>query len=184
MGVSPGIKTWKATQTTPTALAGGRSYLRHGSVLDLKIKEGKILSLVQGSTSSPYKVEISIQKIKSAVWKTILMECRDQMDSLQSIVDGKLPKSMETLLTHPPKRHVPGTGRNRFQLLLPGQCLHVQTCGRHPIRCGGTPLTMTRLSFSPSGGVKMENLVYPDRQRSGRDTATTGKEKNLRPHHP
>ena len=34
----------------------GRSYVRNGAVLDLKIKEGKVEAIVQSSRSKPYTV--------------------------------------------------------------------------------------------------------------------------------
>ena len=37
----------------------GRSYVRHGAVLDLKMTQGKISALVQGSEAKPYQVNIS-----------------------------------------------------------------------------------------------------------------------------
>ncbi|MFZ7131791.1 MAG: hypothetical protein ACOWWR_05485 [Eubacteriales bacterium] len=38
----------------------GRSYVRQGAVLHLKIEKGKIIALVQGSRSKPYSIEIYI----------------------------------------------------------------------------------------------------------------------------
>ena len=40
----------------------GRSYIRNGFVFDLQIKKGKVTSVVQGTRSAPYKVEINIPK--------------------------------------------------------------------------------------------------------------------------
>ena len=136
----------------------GRSYVRHGSVLDLKIKEGKILSLVQGSTSRPYTVEISITKIKSTVWKTILSECRDQIDSLQSILDGKLPKSMETLLTRPKSGMFPAPAEIHFSCSCPDSaymCKHVAAT----LYGVGARLDHDPSLFFTLRGVKMKDLV-------------------------
>ena len=41
----------------------GRSYVRHGAVLDLQIEPGMVKALVQGSRVTPYKVEISIKPL-------------------------------------------------------------------------------------------------------------------------
>jgi len=46
----------------------GRSYVRHGAVLDLQIAAGEVLALVQGSSSKPYEVKISIAAIGSDRW--------------------------------------------------------------------------------------------------------------------
>ena len=47
----------------------GRSYVRHGAVLDLKIDSRQVTALVQGSTSKPYEVVISIKGINQVNWK-------------------------------------------------------------------------------------------------------------------
>jgi hypothetical protein len=45
----------------------GRSYVRNGAVLDLKIEKGTVIALVQGSSAKPYKIEIQIRQIEDAV---------------------------------------------------------------------------------------------------------------------
>jgi len=54
----------------------GRSYIRHGAVLDLKIKPGQVEALVQGSRSNPYSVFISIEPIPKKNWDAIKQSCR------------------------------------------------------------------------------------------------------------
>jgi uncharacterized Zn finger protein len=75
----------------------GRSYVRNGAVLDLKIEEGKITSLVQGS--SRYKVDIKISPLKKDVWEKIKKSCEGKIDSLQELIDGKFPKALSELFT-------------------------------------------------------------------------------------
>ncbi len=136
----------------------GRSYVRHGSVLDLKIKEGEILSLVQGSTSRPYEVEIIIKKIKSQVWQTIISECRGQIDSLQTIMDGKLPKTMETLLTQPSSGIFPAPAEIHFNCSCPDSaymCKHVAAT----LYGVGARLDQDPSLFFTLRGVKMTELV-------------------------
>lgn len=72
----------------------GRSYVRHGAVLDLQIKRGKISALVAGSTAQPYKVEISIKPIAQKRWKEIRQQCEGQLQSLQDLLAGKFPESL------------------------------------------------------------------------------------------
>lgn len=136
----------------------GRSYVRHGSVLDLKIKEGEIFSLVQGSTSRPYEVKISISKIKSSVWKKILSECRGQIDSLQTIVDGKLPKTMETVLTQPRSGMFPAPAEIHLNCSCPDSaymCKHVAAT----LYGVGARLDNDPSLFFTLRGVKMKDLV-------------------------
>ena len=42
----------------------GRSYVRHGAVLDLRIEAGEVKALVQGSASKPYSVSVKIQTLR------------------------------------------------------------------------------------------------------------------------
>ncbi|MFA6807764.1 MAG: hypothetical protein WCR27_02105, partial [Eubacteriales bacterium] len=59
----------------------GRSYVRHGAVLDLKITQGNISALVQGSRSKPYQVNISIQPLSKNIWEEITKDCAGKIES-------------------------------------------------------------------------------------------------------
>jgi uncharacterized Zn finger protein len=72
----------------------GRSYLRNGMVLDLKISAGEVRALVMGSTSTPYKVEITIQPIDRTQWQAIKKQCQGRLKSLQDLLAGKIPKTL------------------------------------------------------------------------------------------
>jgi len=136
----------------------GRSYLRHGSVLDLRIAEGKVLALVQGGSSKPYNVEITIKKLKSSVWETIIKECRGEMDSLKALMDGKLPKSMETLLTDPESGIFPSPSEISFYCSCPDSarmCKHVAAA----LYGVGKRLDEAPSLFFTLRGVRMEELV-------------------------
>jgi len=77
----------------------GRSYVRHGAVLDLKIEPGKVKALVQGSRGNPYKVEIGIKSISKASWKKLKQESFVELASLQQLLDGRLPKALNEIFT-------------------------------------------------------------------------------------
>ncbi len=77
----------------------GRSYVRNGAVLDLKIKKGVITALVQGSSTKPYKLDINIAPLSKDVWESITKECTGKIDSLQELVEGKFPKALSDLFT-------------------------------------------------------------------------------------
>ena len=68
----------------------GRSYVKNGFVLDLQISNGKIDALVAGTRSTPYKVEIKIEKLSKPKWKKIKKECAGKIDSLIELLQGKL----------------------------------------------------------------------------------------------
>jgi uncharacterized Zn finger protein len=75
----------------------GRSYVRHGAVLDLQIKPGKIRALVQGSQTRPYEVEIAIGKLDKNAWKRVRKAAGGQLDSLAELLAGKFPKPLQEL---------------------------------------------------------------------------------------
>lgn len=75
----------------------GRSYVRHGAVLDLVIKAGEICSLVQGSQARPYKVEISIKPLGKKNWEKVRKAAAGKLDSLGELLAGKFPKGLQEL---------------------------------------------------------------------------------------
>ena len=77
----------------------GRSYVRHGSVLDLQIVSGEVSALVQGSDSDPYSVIIKIKGINKNNWSKIKCACENKLDSLQELLIGKFPKSLDEVFT-------------------------------------------------------------------------------------
>jgi len=77
----------------------GRSYVRHGSVLDLQIASSKVEALVQGSSSKPYKVEIVVGPLSDSVWQQIIKGCAGKISSLQELAGGKFPTGLSELFT-------------------------------------------------------------------------------------
>ncbi len=77
----------------------GRSYVRHGAVLDLQINPGQINAMVMGSGSSPYRVTITIKPVLKNHWRNIRNQCKGKMDSLKQLMAGKFPKTLEDVFT-------------------------------------------------------------------------------------
>ena len=77
----------------------GRSYVRHGAVLDLQIRKGRIEALVQGSEARPYEVSIKIKPIEKKAWERIKEACMGDIDSLSEILEGKFPKALGAIFT-------------------------------------------------------------------------------------
>lgn len=73
----------------------GKSYVRHGAVLDLKISPGIVTALVQGSRAKPYQVEIKIDKLSDEVWNNLKKESLHQLESLSELLSGKFPQSLQ-----------------------------------------------------------------------------------------
>ena len=72
----------------------GRSYVRHGAILDLRIDSGKVESLVQGTRSKPYSVNVKIKALNKKVWLDIKAACEGKLDSLQELLAGQFPKAL------------------------------------------------------------------------------------------
>lgn len=77
----------------------GRSYVRHGAVLDLKIEAGKVDALVQGTRAKPYSVNIEIKPVARNIWENIKTASEGKLDSLKELLAGKFPKSLGELFT-------------------------------------------------------------------------------------
>src|SRR3954453_6682246 len=69
-------------------LPRGRSYVRNGSVIDLKLIKGEVLALVQGS--SLYKIKITIEPTAKKRWKSICEDCTGSIDSLVELLQGRM----------------------------------------------------------------------------------------------
>ena len=82
-------------------LPRGRAYVRNGAVVDVHIFKGVVHALVSGSQAKPYKVEIHIDPLTAAKWKRIQEMSRGKVDSLLSLMQGKLPESLLHLLCDP-----------------------------------------------------------------------------------
>ena len=89
-----------------TRLPRGRTYVRNGSVIDLKLKAGNIKALVSGS--SIYKVDITIDPIAPSKWEGLLKECSGKIDSLIELLQGSFSKGVMEILTHAEKGLFPG----------------------------------------------------------------------------
>ncbi len=109
-------------------IARGRSYVRHGSVLDLQIAGGKVEALVQGSSSKPYKVEITVGPLSDSVWQQIVKECTGKISSLQELAGGKFPAGLSEVFTTRGKGLFPAPADIRFSCSCPDyavMCKHV-----------------------------------------------------------
>src|SRR5712672_265115 len=73
-------------------LPRGRSYVRNGSVVDLKLAKGEVLALVQGS--SLYRVRITIEPTAKSRWKSICQDCTGSIDSLVELLQGRMAKGV------------------------------------------------------------------------------------------
>lgn len=76
-------------------LPRGRSYVRSGAVLDLRVFPGTINALVAGSRSTPYKVAVSITALGKKRLTTLQEKSRSSLDSLQLLLNGEFPADLK-----------------------------------------------------------------------------------------
>jgi uncharacterized Zn finger protein len=78
-------------------LPRGRTYVRNGSVIDLQITKGTIKAVVSGSEI--YRVTISIDTLRPAVWKNVKSDCSQSIDSLFDLMQGRFDEGVMSRLT-------------------------------------------------------------------------------------
>lgn len=106
----------------------GRSYIRHGAVLDLQIEPGEVNALVQGSAAKPYSVSIRIQTLKKETWHKIKTACEGTLESFHELLAGKFPKALGEIFTSRDSGMFPAPLEIKFNCSCPdwaGMCKHV-----------------------------------------------------------
>ncbi len=78
-------------------LPRGRSYARHGAVIDLQIARGKITAQIMGSQL--YQATLKVQPLAPARWQAIKQSCAGQIDTLVELVQGRLADSVMRVIT-------------------------------------------------------------------------------------
>lgn len=69
-------------------LPRGRTYVRAGAVVDLRIGAGEILARVSGS--SLYETTVTVAALPKARWQTLSADCAGSIDSLVDLMQGRL----------------------------------------------------------------------------------------------
>ncbi len=137
----------------------GRSYVRNGAVLDLQITTGKIHALVQGSTSRPYEITVSIHPLSDSVWRLITKSCEGKIDSMQTLLEGKFPKDLMELFTVQGSGLFPSPKEIKFSCNCPdwaSMCKHIAA-----VLYGiGARLDENPELFFVLRNVKLEDLVF------------------------
>lgn len=73
-------------------LPRGRSYVRNGALIDLKIGAGVVAARVSGS--SLYKTTVTVSALPEARWRAIAADCAGSIDSLVELMQGRLSKDV------------------------------------------------------------------------------------------
>jgi uncharacterized Zn finger protein len=107
-------------------LPRGRSYLRNGSVLDLRITNCAVTALVSGSRV--YEIEVDIAAIPPPRWKAICTDCSGAIDSLVELLKGRLSDSVMSRLCEEKTGMFPSPLEIKFKCSCPDSarmCKHV-----------------------------------------------------------
>jgi uncharacterized Zn finger protein len=107
-------------------LPRGRTYLRNGSVIDLKIGAGEVTAQVMGSTL--YRIKVKISEVASAHWKSIAGDCARSIDTLVELLQGQLSTSVMERITRPGTGLFPSPKEISFSCTCPdsaAMCKHI-----------------------------------------------------------
>jgi uncharacterized Zn finger protein len=107
-------------------LERGRSYVRNGLVIDLKIAEREVTAMVAGS--STYRITVGIDAVATAHWRSICKDCAGGIDSLIELLQGRLSQGVMERLCRQELGLFPKPNEIRFKCSCPdyaSMCKHV-----------------------------------------------------------
>lgn len=107
-------------------LPRGRSYARHGAVLDLEVSPGTVRAVVCGT--SLYDVEVRIESLAPAHWALIKTQCAGQVGSLIELLEGRFSDRVMRIITHPGQGLFPKPAEIKMSCSCPDRailCKHV-----------------------------------------------------------
>jgi uncharacterized Zn finger protein len=107
-------------------LPRGRSYVRNGSVVDLRIGKGEVVARVAGSEL--YTVKVTIAPVKTPRWKAICRDCSGTIDSLVELLQGRLAKGVMDRVCREGDGMFPAPGEIKLSCSCPDwadMCKHV-----------------------------------------------------------
>ena len=80
-------------------LERGRRYFRSGTVVDLKIRGGRVEARVQGSRKVPYKVDIRISPLSEEKGQEIIARGGRKIQTIDKLINGEVPDELRDLFT-------------------------------------------------------------------------------------
>jgi len=104
----------------------GRTYVRNGSVIDLKIAPGEVQAQVMGS--SLYKIAVSVAAVPVKQWQSISAACAGSIDSLVELLQGRLSRGVMERICTPDTGLFPAPREIDFKCSCPDwafMCKHV-----------------------------------------------------------
>ena len=104
----------------------GRSYVRNGAVIDLRIGPREVRAKVIGSEI--YSILITIKPLTAAAWTSICADCAGRVDSLVELLQGRLSKAVMDRVCRQGDGLFPKPADIRFSCSCPdsaSMCKHV-----------------------------------------------------------
>ena len=123
-------KAWcdnlESYQDYDNRLPRGRTYVRNGSVIDLRIGPREVRAKVIGSEI--YSILITIKPLPSMAWTSICTDCAGRVDSLVELLQGKLSKPVMERVCRQADGLFPKSADIKFSCSCPdsaSMCKHV-----------------------------------------------------------
>jgi uncharacterized Zn finger protein len=107
-------------------LPRGRTYVRSGCVIDLKINRGVVNALVSGSRI--YDVKVAVAPIPKQRWKAVCQDVAGRIDSLVSLIKGEFEKTVMERLCQQKTGLFPEPAEIKFNCNCPDSarmCKHI-----------------------------------------------------------
>jgi uncharacterized Zn finger protein len=107
-------------------LPRGRTYVRNGSVVDLKIQPGVVTSLVSGTEL--YDVKIQVAPVPTTHWRTLCKNCAGTVDSLVELLQGRFSRAVMSRICEPRTGLFPSPREIQFTCSCPdsaSMCKHI-----------------------------------------------------------
>ena len=107
-------------------LPRGRTYVRNGSVIDLRIAAGEVSAQVMGSDL--YQVTVNIAAVPKAQWHALGGDCAGSIDSLVELLQGRLSTGVMERICRPQTGLFPSPKEIKLSCSCPdwaAMCKHV-----------------------------------------------------------
>jgi uncharacterized Zn finger protein len=107
-------------------LPRGRTYVRNGSVVDLRVAPGDVAAVVSGSAL--YRVAVKVAAVPKARWTAICGDCAGAIDSLVELLQGRFSKGVMERICQETTGLFPAPAEIEFSCSCPdwaSMCKHV-----------------------------------------------------------
>jgi uncharacterized Zn finger protein len=107
-------------------LPRGRTYVRNGSLVDLRIEKGRVKAFVSGSEL--YEVEVKIAPVAKLRWSAICKDCAGSIDSLVELLQGRFSQAVMSRICQQKTGLFPSPSEIEFTCSCPddaSMCKHI-----------------------------------------------------------